>query len=89
MEKFYQEDKLYFSNTGQPYIKYYLDERPGVAVMSFWDDIKPMSPTSKERLGYPTQKPKALLERIIKASSNEGTEVQAEKKRSRRRQKDL
>lgn len=72
MEKFYQEDKLYFSSTGQPYIKYYLDERPGVAVMSFWDDIKPMSPTSKERLGYPTQKPKALLERIIKASSNEG-----------------
>ncbi len=71
MEKFYQENKLYFSSSGQPYIKYYLDERPGVAVMSFWDDIKPMSPTSKERLGYPTQKPEAILERIIKASSNE------------------
>ena len=71
MDKFYQENKLYFSSSGQPYIKYYLDERPGVAVMSFWDDIKPMSPTSKERLGYPTQKPEALLERIIKASSNE------------------
>jgi DNA modification methylase len=71
MEKFYKENKLYFSSTGQPYIKYYLDERPGVAVMSFWDDIKPMSPTSKERLGYPTQKPEALLERIIQASSNE------------------
>ena len=75
MDKFYDEGKLYFSNTGQPYIKYYLDERPGVAVMSFWDDIKPMSPTSKERLGYPTQKPEALLERIIKASSNEGDVV--------------
>jgi DNA modification methylase len=72
MENFYKEGKLYFSNTGQPYIRYYLDERPGVAVMSFWDDIKPMSPTSKERLGYPTQKPEAFLERIIKASSNEG-----------------
>jgi DNA modification methylase len=71
METFYQENKLYFSSSGQPYIKYYLDERPGVAVMAFWDDIKPMSPTSKERLGYPTQKPEALLERIIKASSNE------------------
>lgn len=71
MEKFYEDNKLYFSSSGQPYIKYYLDERPGVAVMSFWDDIKPMSPTSKERLGYPTQKPEALLERIIKASSNE------------------
>ncbi|MEK6615268.1 MAG: site-specific DNA-methyltransferase [Bacteroidota bacterium] len=75
MEKFNEEEKLYFSNTGQPYIKYYLDERPGVAVMSFWDDIKPMSPTSKERLGYPTQKPEALLERIIKASSNAGDVV--------------
>jgi DNA modification methylase len=72
METFYQEGKLYFSNSGQPYIKYYLDERPGVAIMSFWDDIKPMSPTSKERLGYPTQKPEALLERIIQASSNKG-----------------
>ena len=71
MEKFYEDNKLYFSNSGQPYIKYYLDERPGVAVMSFWDDIKPMSPTSKERLGYPTQKPESLLERIIKASSKE------------------
>ena len=75
MEKFYQEGKLYFSNSGQPYIKYYLDERPGVAAMAFWDDIKPMSPTSKERLGYPTQKPEALMERIIKASSNEGDVV--------------
>ena len=72
MEKFYEEGKLYFSNSGQPYIKYYLDERPGVAVMSFWDDLKPMSATSKERMGYPTQKPEALLERIIQASSNEG-----------------
>lgn len=75
MDKFFDDGLLYFSNTGQPYIKYFLDERPGVAVMSFWDDIKPMSPTSKERLGYPTQKPEALLERIIKASSNEGDTV--------------
>lgn len=72
MEKFHEEGKLYFSKTGQPYIKYYLDERPGVAVMSFWDDIKPMSPTSKERIGYPTQKPEKLLERIISCASNEG-----------------
>lgn len=63
---------LYYSSTGQPYIIYYLDERLGVAVQSIWTDIKPMSPTSKERLGYPTQKPEALLERIIEASSNKG-----------------
>lgn len=62
---------LYYSSTGQPYIIYYLDERPGVAAQSVWTDVSPMSPTSKERLGYPTQKPEALLERIIKASSNE------------------
>lgn len=40
--------------------------------MSFWDDIKPMSPTSPERIGYPTQKPMLLLKRIIQAASNEG-----------------
>jgi len=63
---------LYYSNTGQPYIIYYLDERPGVSAQSIWTDINPMSPTSKERLGYPTQKPESLLERIIATSSNEG-----------------
>jgi len=62
---------LYYSNTGQPYIKYFLNDRPGVAVQSIWNDIN-LSPTSKERLHYQTQKPLALLERIIEASSNEG-----------------
>ncbi len=66
---------LYYSSTGQPYIIYYLDERPGVAAQSVWADIAPMSPTSKERLGYPTQKPEALLERIIQSSSNVGDVV--------------
>lgn len=71
MDKFNEEGKLYFSSSGQPYIKYFLEERPGVAIMSFWDDIKPMSPTSPERIGYPTQKPMLLLKRIIEAASNE------------------
>ncbi len=70
MEEFDRQDKLYYSNTGQPYIKYYLDERPGVAASTIWHDML-LSPTSKERVDYPTQKPEALLERIIKASSNE------------------
>ena len=57
--------------------KQYLDESPGVALTSVWDDIKPVYelPINKKReedQGYPTQKPVALLERIIKASSNEG-----------------
>lgn len=72
MEKFEAEGKLYFSNTGQPYIKYFLDERPGVAASTIWSEIPILSPTSKERLHYPTQKPEALIERIIKTATNEG-----------------
>ena len=72
MEEMDRKGLLYYSSTGQPYIKYYLDERPGVAAQSIWADVPPISPTAKERLGYQTQKPLELLERIIKASSNEG-----------------
>lgn len=71
MEKFDAEGKLYYSNTGQPYIKYYLDERPGVSAQTIWTDLM-LSPTSKERVDYPTQKPEGLIERVIKASSNNG-----------------
>ena len=55
-----------------PRRKYYLDEGKGVAVQSLWDDIPNLHAQAKERTGYPTQKPLALYERIIKASSNEG-----------------
>ncbi len=58
-----------------PRRKYYLDEGRGVAVQSLWDDIPNLQGQSKESIGYPTQKPIALLERIIKASSNEGDVV--------------
>lgn len=50
----------------------YLDEVEGDIVDSVWDDIPPVNPQAKERVDYPTQKPEALLERIIKASSAEG-----------------
>jgi len=53
-------------------LKTYLDELPGMPLQTIWIDIPKVGNTSKERLGYPTQKPLALLERIIKASSNEG-----------------
>lgn len=59
----------------QIWYKRYLDEMPGVAVQSIVTDIVPLSAQSAERLGYPTQKPLALLERIISASSNEGDAV--------------
>ncbi len=49
----------------------FLDELPGVALQSWWGDISPLAGGSRERLGYPTQKPLPLLERIIKSSSNE------------------
>ncbi len=60
---------------GVPRLKYYLEDSPGVPVSDFWDDVDLISSSSNESLGYPTQKPKALLERIIKASSNEGDTV--------------
>jgi len=56
---------------GVPNLKYYLDENPGVVVSDLWDDISLISSQGIESLNYPTQKPEALLERIIKASSNE------------------
>ncbi|MCY4247392.1 MAG: site-specific DNA-methyltransferase, partial [Chloroflexi bacterium] len=57
---------------GFPYIKYYLDDRPGKISGDVWADIKPLTGSAKERLGYPTQKPLSLMERVIRASSNEG-----------------
>jgi len=60
---------------GVPRLKQYADEMPGVAMQSVWTDIPPIGAQSAERLGYPTQKPLALLERIIQASSNEGDMV--------------
>ena len=56
-------------------LKRYLDELDGQAVHNIWNDIAPINPRAKERLGYPTQKPLALLERIIRASSNDGDVV--------------
>lgn len=55
-----------------PRQKRYLDEMPGVPIQDVWTDISPIGAQARERLGYPTQKPVALLERIIEASSNEG-----------------
>ncbi|WP_017294409.1 DNA methyltransferase [Geminocystis herdmanii] len=66
------ENRLYFTSKGGIRIKRYLDENKGQLIQQIFDDIPPISSQAKERLGYPTQKPKALLERIIKASSNKG-----------------
>ena len=58
-----------------PAYKRYLDEMPGVPLQDIWTDIGPIASNATERLGYPTQKPVALLDRIIRASSNEGDVV--------------
>jgi DNA modification methylase len=71
MEAFEREGRLIYTKTGMPEYKRYLDEMPGQSVGDVWDDIKPINSQAQERLGYPTQKPIALLERIIKASSNQ------------------
>ncbi|OCR01891.1 DNA methylase [Oscillatoriales cyanobacterium USR001] len=64
---------IYWPVKGQvPQYKRYLDEAPGTQIQDIISDIKPVSSQAKERLGYPTQKPLALLERIIQASSNKG-----------------
>ncbi|HYT37608.1 MAG TPA: site-specific DNA-methyltransferase [Ktedonobacteraceae bacterium] len=63
---------IIFTSTGQPNYKRYLDESKGSALQSIWTDVNPLNPQALERLDYPTQKPEALLERIINTSSNEG-----------------
>lgn len=78
MERMYAEGRIVQTAPGRvPRQKRYLDEMPGVALQNDWSDILPVQPHSKEdrHLGYPTQKPRALLERIIAASSNPGDVV--------------
>ena len=58
-----------------PRLKRYLDEQRGRPLGDVWTDIPPINSQAKERVGYPTQKPLALLDRIIRASSNEGDMV--------------
>jgi len=65
--------KLVYSSSGMPYMKRYLDESKGVPLQDLWDDIQMLRGMSgNERIGYPTQKPEELLDRIILSSSNEG-----------------
>jgi DNA modification methylase len=77
MKQYDQEGRLYFpkSADGRLRLKRYLDESKGQKVQSLWDDISPINSQSSERLGYPTQKPLALLERIVQTSSNPGDVV--------------
>lgn len=72
LDELAKEGRIYFPKKqgGMPRYKQYLDESKGVLLQDIWMDINPIQAHAKERLGYPTQKPEALLERIVKASSN-------------------
>lgn len=75
MQKLHDEGRIYYSRTGYPRKKLYVHESRGVPVQDVWNDIGSLSGAHKERVGYPTQKPLALMERILKASSNPGDMV--------------
>jgi len=72
VDDYISKDLVELTSNGTPSKRSYLDENKGKPVSDFWDDIIPLNPVAEERLNYPTQKPEALLERIIKPSSNEG-----------------
>jgi site-specific DNA-methyltransferase (adenine-specific) len=72
MQQYDREHRLHFPSNpnGALRLKMYADESKGERLQSLWDDIPPIGAQAQERMGYPTQKPLALLERIISASSN-------------------
>lgn len=72
MERLDREGRIYVTKTGGLRLKVYLDELPGMRAQCIWHDINPVNSQAKEKNDYATQKPEALLERIIKASSDEG-----------------
>jgi len=72
LRAFAESGNLIHRSTGMPRLVQFADKMPGVALQDLWNDIPPISPKAQERLRYPTQKPLALLERIISASSNPG-----------------
>jgi len=66
---------IYWTRNKVPRLKFYIEHAPGMPQQDVWTDIPPINSQAAERLGYPTQKPLALLERIVSASSNQGDVV--------------
>lgn len=71
VDRLVEAGRIWHKPGSVPRYKLFLEEMPGVPLQSIWTDIVPVQAQSHERLGYPTQKPEQLLERIIRASSNE------------------
>ena len=72
IEQLKKENKIYYTASGGMRLKVYLDETEGIPLDDIWTDVNAVNSQAEERVDYATQKPEALLERIIKASSNEG-----------------
>lgn len=72
IEQLKKEGKIYYTSSGGMRLKVYLDETEGIPLDDIWTDVNAVNSQAEERVDYATQKPEALLERIIKASSNEG-----------------
>ena len=75
MERLHNDGRIHYTRNGVAEYIRFLDEMPGVPLQDLWTDLPPINSQAKERLGFQTQKPEALLERIINASSNEGDVV--------------
>ena len=74
MEKYDDEGRIWYPDSMEkrPRLKRYLEDMPGTLIGDVWSDINPINSQASERIGYPTQKPEALLDRILTASTNEG-----------------
>lgn len=77
MQRLHNEGRIWYpvDKSKRPRLKRFLEDMPGMPLGDVWDDTFPVNAQAKERLGYDTQKPEALLERIIKSSSDEGSIV--------------
>ena len=73
LEKLDSQGLIYWNSNGVPELKYYEEQAKGTYISDFWGDIPPINSMANEHLGYTTQKPVPLLERIIKSSSDEGS----------------
>ena len=75
MKDLHDSGRLIYTKSGVPEYKRYIDESDGVALQSVWSDVMPVNSQASEDTGYDTQKPEALIDRIIRSSSNEGDVV--------------
>src|ERR1017187_6598782 len=72
MDRMLRENRIFWTRNGVPRVKVYLDEAEGMPLQDLWNDVQALRSWHEELLGYPTQKPQALLERIIETSTNPG-----------------